>query len=116
MEKKMDLEYEIDTTKKRIAELMQRIREYKQFHPQYKNDGVYKSMSAEVAHLQSKMVKLKQTRKVTVSAMKQLRWKIFTELVAEKIGQDETDELIKQSKEQMKQYQYDVRTRTFRKK
>lgn len=116
MEKANDLEKEIDSVKKRITDLMLKIQEYKEFHPEYKQDGIYKSMTTDVTRLQRRLVELKQTRKVTDSAMRQLRWKVFNDLVAERIGQEELEKLKQETKERMKAYQYNIATRTFKKK
>lgn len=116
MEKANDLEKEVDSVKKRITDLMLKIQEYKEFHPEYKQDQIYKSMAADVTRQQKQLVELKQTRKITNSAMRQLKYKLFKELVIERIGPEETEKLEQEAKERMKAYQYNLATKTFRKK
>lgn len=111
-----DLEKEIDSVKKKITELTLKIQEYKEFHPDYRNDGIYKKMAADVTVQQKKLVELKQTRKVTLAAVRQLKYKIFKELVAERLGQEEMEKIEQEAKDRTQQYKYNLSTRTFVKK
>lgn len=112
----LDFEQGIDITKKKITELNEKIVEYKRLHPDYKEHGVYKSMVQNLSSMQRKLVELKQTRKVTVTAVKQLRYKIFKELVAERLGQEEMEKIEQEAKERAQQYKYNLSTRSFVKK
>ncbi|MCM1466760.1 MAG: hypothetical protein NC086_01330 [Alistipes sp.] len=111
-----DFEQGIDITKRKIAELNDKIVEYKRLHPDYKGHGVYKSMVQSLSALQKKLAELKQTRKVTTSAARQLKYKIFKELVAERLGQEEMEKIEQEAKERTQEYRYNLATRTFVKK
>lgn len=112
----LDFEQGIDITKKRITELNEKIVEYKRLHPDYKEHGVYKNMVHNLSGLQKRLVELKQTRKVTTAAARQLKYKIFKELVAERLGQEEMEKIEQEAKERTQEYKYNLTTRTFVKK
>lgn len=116
MDNNMDLEREIDLTKKRINELTEKIVEYKSLHDDYKEHGIYKSMVQEMTASQKKLIGLKQTRKVTLAAVRQLKYKIFKELVAERLGQEEMEQIEQEAKERTQEYKYNLSTRSFVKK
>ena len=111
-----DLEQQIDFTKKKITEINEKIVEYKRLHEDYKGHGVYKSMVQNLSSMQRKLLELKQTRKVTITAVKQHRYKLFKELVAERLGQEEMEQIEQQAKERAQEYKYNLTTRTFVKK
>lgn len=111
-----DVTKEIDRIKGQIAVQMSQIELFKKKHANYKDSGEYKNMVAELSKLQSKIVELKTTRKIALDAKRQLRYKLFREVVAERLGQEETEKLEQEAVDRMQLYKYNLTTRTFKKK
>lgn len=107
------IEEEIDTLKKEITSIKSQIERYKREHRNYSKNKTYRNLHCALSSRQKRLADVKKARKATAVEIKLQTNIIFRQLVAEKLGKEETLKLLKEAEEQMIYYDWDMATQTF---